>query len=227
MAATNEDSGTAWTPPYIAWKTLLNLIERLETDMPPQIDKTFLKGSNQLNAQTMNALKSLGLVGDDGTVTQSLIDLVDAGVNRPKVVGEMLGRFYAEPVRLGTVNATPKQLDDAFALYGVSGSTLRKAVSFFIKAATYAEVPLSPHFKTPARSTSVPRRRRPRVPANNNAAEMPADRATNAGANTNVDGLRARYIEMLMKKAEAQTDQMDEELLNRIERLLDLPTTEE
>lgn len=207
----------AWTPPYIAWRTLLNLIERLETDMPPQIDKTFLKGSNQSNTQTMNALKSLGLVGPDGSVTPRLIGLVEAGTSRPAAVRKMLEEFYLEPVRLGTVNATPQQLDKAFEEYGVSGSTLRKAVSFYLKAAAYAAVPLSPHFKTPSKS-ATPRKRRPR-PAR--TADSPNTSNGASGGDSNTATLRARYIEMLMKKVEGQ-DEMDSELLDRIEGLLDL-----
>ena len=205
------DVRSEWTPPYIAWRTLLNLIERLETTaVPPQIDKTFLKGSNQSNTQTINTMKSLGLIEDDGSVTPSLILLVEAGTERPAAVRKILEGFFQEAIRLGKVNATQQQLDMAFDDYGVSGSTLRKAVSFYLKAAAYAQMPLSPHFKTPSKSSGPRKRRRPI-----RGATPPAS-ATDAGQ----PALKTRYIEMLMEKANGQ-DELDAELLDRIENLLD------
>jgi hypothetical protein len=183
--------------------------------MPPQIDKTFLAGSNQSRTQTMNALKALELIEDDGSLTEDLIALVKAGKGRPAAVARVLERFYPEPVRLGTVNATQQQLDKALEDYGVSGSTTRKAVSFYLKAADYANVPVSPHFKTPSKST--PRKRRTKK-----APRRPTGTARTNG--TNLTDLRLQYIEMLMNRAK---EDFDAELLDRIEGLLDFPQQDE
>ena len=211
------DGRSEWTPPYIAWRTLLNLIERLETTaVPPQIDKTFLTGSNQSNTQTINALKSLGLIKDDGSVTPSLIRLVEAGTERPAAVQKVLEGFFQEAIQLGKVNATHRQLDMAFEDYGVSGSTRRKAVSFYLKAASYAQMSLSPHFKTPLKS-SGPRKRRRSIRGVTPPASAPASSSV---TDASLPALKARYIEMLMEKANGQ-DELDAELLDRIENLLD------
>ncbi len=216
MSDTENGKAAGWTPPYIAWRNLLNLIERLESNMPPQIDRTFLTGSNQSRTQTMNALKSLELIGPDGSLTERLIGLVEAGANRPETVRKMVETFYPEPVRLGTLNATQKQLEEAFAAYGVTGSTTRKAIAFFLKAATYGKVPLSPNFKTPANPTRTRKAR----PTKKKDEEAEGSASTNSSSDP-AGSLQARYIEMLMTKVEAQ-DEMDDDLLDRIENLLAL-----
>jgi hypothetical protein len=224
MAENDETQEPKWIPPYIAWRTILNLVERLETNMPPQIDKSFLKGSNQSNAQTMKALKALELIEEDGTVTPSLIRLVEAGAERPAAVRALIEKFYPEPVGLASINATQAQLDKAFEDYGVSGSTLRKAVSFYLKAAAYARVPLSPNFKTPTKTAPTARRRRARsAPANGqgtNAGNGAAAEKAPAGP-PDLETLKTRYIEMLMGRVD-EADDLDTALLDRIEGLLGL-----
>lgn len=216
-----KDEGAAnagergWTPPYIAWQNLLSLIERLETDMPPQVDRTILTGSNQSRTQTLNALKALDLIGEDGSCSATLKEIVEAGERRPEVVRELLEHFYSEPVRLASINATQMQLEKAFRDYGVTGSTARKSIAFFLKAAKYADLPMSPHFKTPpARRESGPRAsRRRKKPAQKRASSQKSAVAED------VSSLRVRYIEMLIKKVE-ESDDMDGDLMDRIEQLL-------
>jgi hypothetical protein len=221
MAESNRGTDGEWTPPYIAWRTLLNLFEKLESNQPPQIDKTFLSGSNQSRTQTMNALKSLELIEEDGSLTPAILSIVEAGTERPKAVRELLSRFFEEPIRLGSVNGTQQQLDQAFSDYGISGSTLRKAASFYLKAAAYAELPLSPNFKTPSRTrtkSSTPRKRRPKAPKNGTDGGG-ASRNASASGDSSLATLKTRYIEMLMQRAEEQDD-LDDSLLDRIEGLL-------
>ena len=211
MSDAEHGTENGWTPPYIAWRTLLNLIERLETNTPPQIDRTFLTGSNQSRTQTLNALKSLELIKEDGTLTDSLMELVEAGSERPAAIRRMLEKFFPKPVELGKVNGTHQQLEDAFEEYGVSGSTLRKAVSFYLKGAAYAKLDLSEHFNKP----SATRANRKRTGAKKKGATGKAA----AKGTENGPALTTKYIEMLMAKAESQ-DEMDPDLLDRIESLL-------
>ncbi|HEX6590009.1 MAG TPA: hypothetical protein VF039_13475 [Longimicrobiales bacterium] len=219
-----DTSGAAvWSPPYVAWRNLLSLIERLESNTPPQIDRTFLTGSNASRTLTLHALRSLELIDGQGGLTDRLTDLVDAGEDRPQAVAKMLKHFYAKPLLLADVNATQKQLEDAFEEWGVQGDTKRKAIAFFLKAAAYAKLPMSKNFKTPASGGRKAGKARARSEAGGAAG---AQRHPNSDPPMAPEtALRARYIEMLMKKADSQ-EQLDADLLDRIEKLLGVSDTE-
>ena len=150
MSAT-ETQGT-WTAPYAVWKTLQNTVEKMgkEGSIPGRIDRSYLSnlpGSAQSELQT--AMKSLGLVDEQFHPTDLLERLVENEDERPTIVKEMLTDRYAAVLALSP-SATQAQLEEEFRQkLGVSGSTLRKAVRFFLNAAKYADIPLSPHFKAP------------------------------------------------------------------------------
>ena len=181
-----------------------------------------LTGSNQVRYQTLKALQSLGLIDGEGGLTKSFSELIDAKDDLPAAVRAIIKRSYPEAVELGAKNGTQLQLEEVFRAYGVSGSTARKAIAFFLKAAEYAGIPMSPHFRAPPVSRKAPQRK--------------AHSAKKTGASTATPGeeeqpstmtsLKVQYVEMLMKKTDS-ADQLDENLLDRIERLLDFPSSEE
>ena len=213
-----NDSHAEWTPPYIPWSKIPKLIQQMESNRPPQIDRTVLTGSNQVRAQTFNALVSLGLIMEDGSFTEVFDHLIGAPDERVATIRKVLQRLYPEPIELGRTNGTELQLEQAFAKYGVTGSTRRKAIGFFLKAAEYAEIPMSPHFKVPP----VRRKRAPSKTTSNTRQPGSGDVPPPAADHPTLSSLRARYIEMLMKKVDAQDD-FDDPLLDRIERLLEFP----
>lgn len=158
-------------PPYFAFRTLLNTIERMEEHGPPtRIDRSFLSAmSGAGQSQFMAGLRSLGLISEDGTVQPRLAEMVNNRESRKQILGEILREHYPEAVELGTKNATTGELVEVFRDYGVQGDTARKAIAFYLKAAQFAEdVPLSPHFKTPSvkgNGRRTPGAARPRVSA--------------------------------------------------------------
>ena len=150
-AKSAERSEPVRTVPYISFRTLFNLIEKLaSTGMPPQIDRSFLTQSEGGKTQILQALRSLELIDQSGAVTDKLTAIVNADADRPKLVGDMLRARYPELVQLGGNNATQTQLEEVLKREGVSGDTLRKAAGFYLKAAEYAGVKVSPHWKTPS-----------------------------------------------------------------------------
>jgi hypothetical protein len=63
-------------------------------------------------------------------------------------VADLLAVKYPDALALGR-DATQAQLDEVFRGYdGISGSTTRKAITFYLHAAQFAGVPLSPFFKS-------------------------------------------------------------------------------
>ncbi len=216
--AQNSTELHAVSPPYISFRTLLNLIERMATEgVPPRIDRSYLTGlSGGYQTQVMAALRSLGLTSDGGAVTQRLLDLADYPDKRKELMGQIIRERYPEAWALGQENATQAQLEETFKPSGITGATLRKAVAFYLHAANYADIPLSPFFKTPSATDTraAPRRRRARTTTPAQAPPPPAP-----PAETTPEALRRRYIEMLLKRVEEQ-EQMDDKLLDRIEGLL-------
>lgn len=142
-----ETDATGPVPPYVSFTTIRHLIERMEQQgVPGRIDNSYLIGmSGGTQAQVKHALRSLGLIDEDGLVNPRLVELVKHPDDRPKLVGELLRERYPQLTDLDQT-ATRGQLDEAIKSYGLTGATTRKAASFFIAAANYAGLPLSPHF---------------------------------------------------------------------------------
>ena len=141
----------------------MNLIERLEDGaIPPRIDRTFLGTmSGGYQTQIIAALRALDFIDDDGTVLPTLIEFVHATPDdRKPILSRILKSKYATAVKLGEWKGTQGQLEEAFDAYGVSGSTKRKAIAFFLKAAEEAGLELSPNFRVPKASPTRRRRRR-------------------------------------------------------------------
>ncbi|MDX6697696.1 MAG: hypothetical protein QOE65_1093 [Solirubrobacteraceae bacterium] len=163
-AATPPD----FSPPYVPFRTLLNAIQRMQDEgMPSRLDRSYL---SNLPWSTQNhflaACRALGLTDNDGKPTRLLVQLVEEPDKRGTVFADVLRSKYPNVVSLGT-NATQEQLEEQFKPFGLGGSTLRKAVAFYLHAAKFAEVPLSPHFRSPRTTTrqSTSRRRPKAAPA--------------------------------------------------------------
>lgn len=202
-------------PPYAPFATLLHQLERMERDgVPGRIDKTYLIGmAGGTQNQLKHAMRSLGLISENGEATQELIDLAKKPNERQQLLATILRERYPTLVGLGQ-DATRGQLDEALAEYGLNGVTARKAATFFVLAATYAGIPLSPHIKpakgTPSTGTRRTVRKR-RSPAQVGTGGDVADR-------DGADDMKRVYFNLLVDKAKESDDNTD--LLDRIERLI-------
>lgn len=166
-----------FVPPYISFTQLENVFERMRNEgVPARIDRSYLGSwSGSMQGQFLKATASLGLRDEHGRPTELLKRLVSDPDSRPTIIGEILKEKYPEAVALGQ-DATQQQLEEVFRNYnGISGSTTRKAITFFLNAAKFAGIPTSPFFKTPRQGNSGPRASRPR--SRRQATPAPADPA--------------------------------------------------
>jgi hypothetical protein len=150
-----EQVADSFTPPYISFAQLLNVLERMQNEgVPSRVDRSYLGSwSGSAQGQFLKAARSLGLIDEHGRPTELLKRLVREPESRPEMVGQILQAKYPDALALGQ-NATQHQLEEAFRNYnGISGSTTRKAVTFFLHAAKFAGIPTSPFFK-PGRASS-------------------------------------------------------------------------
>lgn len=165
-----EPEDTRPTPPYAPWQTLMNLLDRMEKEgVPSRVDKTYFGNSmaGGTQAQIKHALRSLGLIDEDGYTDPSLGRLTAAAADRAGLLREILRERYEPLVMMGD-DVTPGQFAEVLREdYGLNGATARKAMTFFLSAAAYTGLSVSPHLKLPRAGATGRKSTKPRKkPAN-------------------------------------------------------------
>ncbi len=170
-------------PPWFAFKTLLGFLHDLGAKpLPPQIDRSMMgtkSGTEQNNL--LGALKGFGFIDNDQNVEPLLAQFVDGDEDERKAaLRQLVQTRYPKQLKVSEQNGTEAMLQQSFTdAFGVGGETRRKAVTFFLQAAKYAGIPLSPNFpatrmgsgksapgaRKPAKRTAKGGRRKKVVPA--------------------------------------------------------------
>lgn len=166
-------------PPYFAFKTLMDLIERMEREEPPtRVDPSYLDSyAGGYRPTVISNLQTLGLLAKTGEPTPVMLSLVSADeAARKGILRELIQQYYADILALGK-NSTQGQFLAAFDNRGARGDTRRKAIAFFMKACAYAGVPVGTHWKTPPAPATAKRvlRRRTTTDPVNPEPENPRD----------------------------------------------------
>jgi hypothetical protein len=141
------------TPAYLPFETFTGFLDRFETTpVPPRIDNSLLSSySGTSRSQLMTALRFFNLITSNGVVQAGLKNLVEAR-NDPEIwkasVSDHILDAYLPIVRdLDLDKATSGQLEEAFRdRANISGSVLKKAIRFYLKALDEAGLTYSPHF---------------------------------------------------------------------------------
>ena len=176
-----DDTSNTFVPPYISFSQLENVLERMRNEgVPARVDRSYLSSwSGSAQAQFLKAARSLDLLDEHGRLTETLKRLVSEPDARPAIISELLHAKYPDAIALGR-DATQSQLDEVFRNYeGISGTTTRKAITFYLHAAKFAGIPLSPFFKAGRASggggsgSGTRRTSRARVPARAEADQTP------------------------------------------------------
>lgn len=214
------------TPPYMSFTGFLSILDKMVEHGPPdQIDRAFFgSASGSKVAQTLGALRFFDLL--DGKKPQPLLAELVPQETRRERLRKLIEAHYSEAVALGSTKATQAQLDEVFKVRGLRGSgTLRKAVTFYLQAAEYTGIPVSPYFSRSRPSTTsggvrrtngAPRKTAPRkATAAPPPSQRPADDAT-----LNLDEKKGKYIDLLLKLAERQDGTPDEDVLDRLHTVL-------
>lgn len=159
------------TAAYVAWGTLRNALNRLaDVGLPNEVNKSVFSGlSGGTQTQLLAAMKFLGLIEEDGTPSATLREAVKKNeLERKELLQDVFRNAYSSLFALDLSKATMDELDQALSeTYNVTGSTRRKAATFFLKGAEEIGIELSPFLQGPAaaapRSTSGTKRRRKRT----------------------------------------------------------------
>jgi hypothetical protein len=159
--------------PYVPFKTFLTAIESFQRGLPDRVDRSVWPShSGAAQGQLLAASRFLGLIDEEGCPSADLRELVQNPEHRRRTLRRILERSYTELGALDLAKASPRQIEEALRRYGISGHTHRKAVSFFLQAASYAERPLSVLLQRKTREPGL-RRAGARTPV---AASTPARR---------------------------------------------------
>jgi hypothetical protein len=212
-----ETVDTRQSYPYTSFRTLTNLVEKFEKDgsMPPKIDRSVLGGSEGQKSQVLSALKFFGLIGEQAAVTPLFRQLVNEPTKRKAIIRSLLEKHYSDALALSAENGTAAQLWETFR--PLTSDTLRKAVSFFLNAAEFAELTLSKNFKAPSAPAAARTVRRRVSGGDGDGIE---DVRTQTPADATPAEPKAAYLAMLMEKARNSEGELGDKLLDRIERLL-------
>ena len=146
------------TAPYASWKSFITFLELLaDMGVPHRIDRTVMSrmsGATQSNIRV--ALAFLELTDSDGEPTDALRRLANNHGTSEEWEDSLRGVImtaYAPLIsELSLETGTADQLWRCFREHGsVRGSTLSRAVRFFLAALREAGVSYSPYFKAPPR----------------------------------------------------------------------------
>jgi hypothetical protein len=141
------ESTPAKTPPYIPWRTFTNTLDALARNVPNRIDKTAFPGqSGAGQTQLLIAFRFLGLITDDGKPTPTLHALaVQDEAARKTALRKVMEDKYATLFALNLLKTTPAEFAERMTeVYAVNGDTRLKATRFFLAAADYLDIQVSP-----------------------------------------------------------------------------------
>lgn len=164
MADTNTSNGANGkkpTVPYPPFKTFLATLDSFAQFMPNRIDPSvWTSYSGGMRSQLLSTYKFFGLIKDDGTPMPELKKLADEKDQRPVLLRDFLKHGYSDLMKLDLTRATPQSFDAEFRKYGLDGDTHRKAIAFFLQAAKFCQIHLSPLLTKRGSLTSTRRTRR-------------------------------------------------------------------
>jgi hypothetical protein len=135
---------------YVGWSTFKNhVLEGLtHGGLPTMINRSVFSGqSGGVQSQLLTGMKFLGLTDERGKPTKALHDLtVPDESSRKQALAEVLRASYPDVFKLDIGRTTPQELADTMASsYNVNRDTKERAVRFFLAAAQYAGIQLSPY----------------------------------------------------------------------------------
>ena len=158
------------TAVYIPFKTFQTSLDVFTEGLPPKLDRSAWPTlSSVVRGQVLGGYKFLGLVDKDGAVQQELHELVETKdtARGKEIVAELLTSCYPKIADLAEHNGTIQNLQDAMRELRVSGSTLEKAIRFWVDGAKYAGVRHPTSWEKIPRSINNARPRKPKGPDDN------------------------------------------------------------
>jgi hypothetical protein len=165
---------TKRVPPYLPFRTFASSLDTLAHGVPPKIDRMLWRSqSGVTQGLIMNAYRFLGLVDDDDGANEYLERLVDTSTRGQEMKATIEAHYEGILSKHDLTKITLKMLEDEFEKnFAVTGGTKQKAITFFLKAAKFADMPLSPYLSQLLRATRKKRGPRQRGQQENGVVEQ-------------------------------------------------------
>ena len=146
-ATTDKDA----SPPYLSFSTVRHFMDSFkEAGVPDRIDRTLIPGqSGTTQTYLLAALRFLGFIDQAGTPTALMAEWHTMSDDEKPIYAKAIkqsydflfdGSFKLEAATEGQIREKLKEKD-------IQGDTARKAITFFVNACEFAEIPVSPHLK--------------------------------------------------------------------------------
>ena len=137
------------TPPYVAYKTLKNFLEKFQQGTPGRIERGLMGNlSGAVQSQLTTALKYLHLISDNNIPSDDMKRLVVAqGAEQTKLMKDIITRHYPFIFSpdFDFTTATGTMLHERFEQStGASGETVNRCIAFLKEAAQDVGIPVSP-----------------------------------------------------------------------------------
>lgn len=141
-----DDNG--YSAPYVPFPTFETGLNKLAAlgGIPPRIDSTvFTQMGGAQVSQVISALKFFGLINADGVPDPALKEIVLNRESRKATIRKLIKDHYPNVSESDLATMSLSQLDTKLSdkAYRVNGATKQKARSFLLKAAEFADIPLS------------------------------------------------------------------------------------
>jgi hypothetical protein len=145
------DQETARALPAVPFQgVVLDQLDRMrDSGIPEKVDKRYMSGmADTTQFQYRQGLRHLGLITSDDQPTPQLIELVAANEDdRRELLGKIMSTRYPELTGL-SLGASRDDFHAVLHGYGVTSATQqRKMLTFFVAAADYAGLQISPHIR--------------------------------------------------------------------------------
>jgi hypothetical protein len=138
------------TPPYVAYKTLSNFLDRFKQGLPGRIDRGLMGSmSGAAQSQVTTALRFLGMISENNIPNHVMKRYVSGEeAERKAALREMLEKSYPFIFRddFDISTATAQMLRENFAANtSATGETISRCIAFLKDAAADAGVIVSPY----------------------------------------------------------------------------------
>jgi hypothetical protein len=213
------DDETRTPVPAIAFKGEEELFDRMAREgIPDKFDRKYLADKAEgTQFSYRQSFRYQGLTTSDDQPTPLLAELVHANpADRRELFAKIMLDRWADLAGLPSREAFCRVLRDRYKVK--SDAQQRKMLTFFVHAADYAGLKISPGIR-PARPGTGPRK--PTQDTQNSAQPSPV-----ASTPMTLDEMRAQYFALLIKNV-SDGARLDPAMLNRLDRLVGLGSTDE
>lgn len=138
------------SPPYVAYKTFKNFLEKFKQGVPGRIDRDLMGTmSGAVQSQIVTTLRYLGMISENSLPLDPMKQfVVSEGEERKKILKSILSRAYPFLFdgHFNLATATASQLrEEIESKTAATGETVTRCIAFFKDAATDAGVAVSPY----------------------------------------------------------------------------------